>query len=183
MSTLGKLLVNAHYPEAAQYILEKALEVDPHWPAALYQMGMAHMELVEFEKAEPFFRRVSELSPNDAVPTYMLGLAEQLLDRPEEAMATYQAALKIDPEFLRPRWGMAGLQYERHDFLSAIDNLKMVLAAEPDHAKSLAMLGKCYVGLARGGEAIPYFKKALELEPFLEDVAEELATLEAAKRN
>lgn len=183
MSTIGRLLADADYLEAAQNILGKALEIDPSWWSAIYQMGILHMEQGQFDQAEPLFRKMSELSPNNAEPVYMLGLIEQLLDKTDDALATYEAALKIDPNFVRPRWAIAGLQYERNDFLSAIDNLKLVLTEEPDHAKSLAMLGKCYVGLGRGDEAIPYFKKALDLEPFLEDVADELAILEAAKRN
>ena len=64
----------------------------------LNQEGANAFEAEQFEDAEEFFRRASELDPEE--PLYLTNLAAALgeLDRAEEAEATLLNALKIDPD-------------------------------------------------------------------------------------
>jgi hypothetical protein len=52
-----------------------------------------------FAAAEPLFRRTIDSSPSDALGYYNLGVTLAKLDRPDEAIAYYRAAIERNPAF------------------------------------------------------------------------------------
>jgi tetratricopeptide (TPR) repeat protein len=76
----------------------RAVELDAHFKEAWANMAQANKDLGNFERADKIFARAIEVAPR-YVPAYHLrGLARLLAGRHRDALATLDAALRIDAE-------------------------------------------------------------------------------------
>ncbi|MBF0610937.1 MAG: tetratricopeptide repeat protein [Magnetococcales bacterium] len=128
--------------------------------------GKAYMERNNPQMALPSLRRVQELDPNNVENLILLGSAYFLLDRPIQAIATYQRALELKPSGeVHNRLGMVYLRNEKMD--DAIQEFKLALAdplfATPEEpCYFLAMIEK----KRKNTDAmVGWLNKALQIKP------------------
>jgi hypothetical protein len=84
--------------ERADALFVEALEANPDHPRALYMRGIVHQYAGRDEEALPFFRRVTEIAPNDAYAWYFLGRSLLHLERP--ARAAFERAMAENPALI-----------------------------------------------------------------------------------
>jgi hypothetical protein len=87
-------------PDEAAASLQKALEMDPAYPKALYLLGKVHRERGEYDQALTLFQRVASHYPKDRVLGNDIAQLYFLTDRYREAIAELERVLAIDPENL-----------------------------------------------------------------------------------
>jgi tetratricopeptide (TPR) repeat protein len=94
-------VLNASYRRSAEQALQKLLELDPDNVEGLRIHANIAYDEGAFADAEKRFETYLEKAPAD--PTAITDLGSTLLfqDRTEEAVARYDEALAIDPEFLQ----------------------------------------------------------------------------------
>ena len=89
-------LAQADFPSAIELFEEIVVE-DPHHAAAWSQLGICYLETRQLAHAREALNRSLRIDPEDAGVHYLLGNAEGSFGRLEEAAASYQRALELDP--------------------------------------------------------------------------------------
>jgi tetratricopeptide (TPR) repeat protein len=135
---------------------------------ALSTIGQCHKGQESWDKAEAAFRK--SLSVKERVTTWVfLGFTLSELGRDDEAIESYKAALKIEPEYDEAHYNL-GCRYRlRGDYETAIAHFRRAIAADPKYAIAYAELG---FALAQPGvdkntlaEARRVLEKSVDLDP------------------
>jgi tetratricopeptide (TPR) repeat protein len=150
---LGVCLSLLGQPDRALRELDRALELNPRYMEALIHRGLVLNELGRTEEAEEAFASAgSQLECSTAgLPT---PIAAQLANRHadlaesyagagalDRAIAEYERALELGPEFHDLRYRKARLLLETGRSLDAREELERVLAARPSFVDAEAALG------------------------------------------
>jgi TolB-like protein/class 3 adenylate cyclase/Flp pilus assembly protein TadD len=84
-------LIFAGRPKEAFELVEKAMRLDPHYPAYhLFVLGLAHFGTEQFEKAVTLFERALKRNPQNYVPLIPLSAALAHLGRKQEAKSVIE---------------------------------------------------------------------------------------------
>ena len=88
-----------------------------------------------------------------------------------------QKLTEIAPEFAEGWHRRATLAAEKDDFQDAIDSLQRVLALQPKHFIAMAELGQILEEFDDKGRALDAYRKAKELDPFIEGLEDRIRQL------
>jgi len=99
----AKLAMASNRYDLARQSLERALKVDPKASYAQFLYGMVAYLNNEIKEALPRFRQARELAPMDPRAALYLGLATESVGRPEDALALYQEAIRLERETGQPQ--------------------------------------------------------------------------------
>ena len=84
------------YPDARRW-LTRALAMDPRNAETFYDLGRIDMHDGNFADARQHFEASLTLDPNSAKALNNLGLSFEAMNRPTEALATYERAIALHP--------------------------------------------------------------------------------------
>ncbi len=125
-------------------------------------------------KAMEQFDKVTQKDPSDADSWVKLGHLYRMSNQPAEAEKAYNAALKAQPDDDDALTGLAMLYAEAGDTKGAIEKLKAATNKNPNE-QTLGMLADQYEAIHDYKSAADVLRKALELAPDNEKIAENLA--------
>lgn len=97
-----------------------------------------------------------------------LGSAEMNLNRPERAIAHFEAALDANPTFHHAAHARAAALRRLGRTAEALESLRALQRRIPDTAELRNTIGSCYYELGRLDEARAEFSLALEINPHLD---------------
>lgn len=171
---LGRQGNPAGYSEAAE-LLERVLEIDPRYVAALVELATVNSNQANFgyrPRAEGFGRarelaeRALEIDPGYAPALSQLAVLE-IDQRGDLAAAArlFERALDLDPTNLDVLHRSAILLISLGRLEEAIDLQKYVAARDPITSAGHHNLGWSYQSSGRWDEAITAFRKTLSLSP------------------
>ena len=103
----GNWLMGENGNEQAQRFFEKALAIDKNYPAALNDLAYVDARNREFDKAFDAMDRYVKLLPNEPNPQDSYGELKRMAGEFDSALQHYNAALKIDPDFVSSQLGLA----------------------------------------------------------------------------
>ena len=106
------------FPEAIE-ALDRALELDPDYSAAINNLAYAYMESGDYEKAAKFFRKFAALNPGDANPYDSLGELAFRMGDLDAAIVSYREALRIKPDYGADEW-IAYIQAVKGEYPEAL---------------------------------------------------------------
>jgi len=92
--------------EAAIEMLEKALHIDPELAKTHFFMGSALKTLGRYDEALTHLRAAAEKYPRDRVVLDQMGRVQFLQRRFDDAIATFQRVLLVDPEDLQAHYNL-----------------------------------------------------------------------------
>src|SRR5689334_19107570 len=96
-NNLGVALLEQYkYKEGAE-AFARALQLDPKLAIARINLGIALFNVPDLAGAQREAQRSIAENPNAPQPHYILGLIAKSQNRPEDAIASFQRVLKIDP--------------------------------------------------------------------------------------
>jgi tetratricopeptide (TPR) repeat protein len=101
--------------DEAVELLEKALESDPDFAHARYNLGLIASREGNYEPAAEHFSAVARLDPEDLFTQYYLGTTLGRIGREDEAIAAYRAALARDPTHVSSLYGLGRLLLQAGD--------------------------------------------------------------------
>ena len=84
------------FDEAGEY-LDQAVRFDPRDTAAIDHLALIRFEQRRYEDALGLYRRLAEIEPDSAQTHANLGATLYYLNRVDEAVASYEHALALDP--------------------------------------------------------------------------------------
>lgn len=94
----GIRLSQAGNPNGAIVLYKNALEKDPNYIEARYQLGLAYLETEKPDKAESELQKVLLQAPDKAEALLKLAIVQNRSNRPDEAIATIQKYLADNPK-------------------------------------------------------------------------------------
>ena len=103
----GRVAMAEGKPQEAVAMLQQSLSKDAKTACPYNALGAAYDQASQPDKAAEFFNRAATLAPGWSLPRYRLGLQDYARGRLEAASRDFQAAARLDPDFLTPRWWLA----------------------------------------------------------------------------
>ncbi len=87
------------FEEAIKYF-NKILEIDPNNYRAIYNIGIAHFNMGDMNKAMIAYNDAIKIKPDYKHCYYNIGLIYEVKENLKEALKFYKKALEIDPKFI-----------------------------------------------------------------------------------
>jgi tetratricopeptide (TPR) repeat protein len=95
----GRWLVHQERYSQGIVILERAVTLDPEYPAALNELGYAYAYSGDFEKGFAAMERYVALEPDQPNPHDSYGEILRLAGRFDAALEQYRSSIRVDPNF------------------------------------------------------------------------------------
>jgi adenylate cyclase len=152
--------------EKAAELAQKALTLDDSLPQTIACLAYIYLMKRQHEKAIAEFERGVALNPNVALSHGWLGIALNYVGRPEDAIASFKKAIRLNP--IPQTWYLTNLgrsyrmvgRYE-----DSIATYKKVLHRTPDTLFGHAGLTATYSVAGRLDEARAQAKEVLRVQP------------------
>ena len=152
--------------EGAAASYRRALELQPDFTNALYNLGLVLIDLKRPQEAERHFRRLHEIDPGDSEAIFQLALLAADRSQPAEAVPLYRDALKLAPGnpgiWLGLALACSGLPGQREE---AVRCLRKCLELDPESAEAHGALGGLLLAEGRLEEAIGHYRAGIRSEP------------------
>jgi tetratricopeptide (TPR) repeat protein len=154
---LAEHMVNDGHAQEAIDEYQKALENAPGVAGVHYELGEAlladsHLE-PSLAKAQEQFESALALNPSDAKSECKLGKIEIWRSSPTAASNHYSRALKLNPEIVCAKLGLAGLLIDEGKTQEALGYLQSAARSEPYNAEVRHRLAVLYRSLGQIQEA------------------------------
>jgi len=164
---------------------------------AYYFVGESYVKLNQYTDAIPPLEAALEITPTDADALYQSGLAKQFLGDCDAALAHYQKAVRLVPDFTEAYQGMAEcyaakndpgrvkyaqgmLAFGQKDYATARTNLMDAVQTLPDSVPALLGLGLTYEKLGDFTAAKDALQRAMTIDPHDLAVRQALGRVQAS---
>ncbi|MGB2780816.1 MAG: tetratricopeptide repeat protein [Phycisphaerae bacterium] len=156
--------------------LQEALKGDPPYAPVYLLAARLAVEKGEFDDARRYAEAARALEPEAAEIWYVLGTVHQTFDQPEEALAAFTEAARLDPD--NPAYALAQVEFliRQGRVHEAEQRLGEAVGRTPGRAELQVALGDLLGLLGRHEESAGSYRIAMRLAPKRQDVAERLAT-------
>jgi tetratricopeptide (TPR) repeat protein len=177
---------------AALSLASPAFAQDPPAPPELAQEALAELSLDDLflrlkeEGKEPVGRRVeAEIlkrfhhSGSDTVDL-LLQWGMQAMEEKEYALAldVFDQVILLKPDFAEGWNKRATVYFLMNDYGPSVADIRRTLAIEPRHFGALAGFGMILRDIGKDAQALAVFRKALDINPRLDNIAEAIDDLE-----
>jgi len=125
---------------------QKALEFDPNFYLAYYQLGVLEKKLGNSQTSIDHLNKVIEIKPNHYKTWFTLGSVHESDGNTELAIEHYSKAIEINPGYAKAYGNLGKLYTENHLYKEAEDVLKTVTQIDPNYADGFMRLGLLYIG-------------------------------------
>jgi len=154
------------FPQDALESFKQALKLNPNFIKAYLGLGDAHVSLREYAKAAGGYGKVISMRPDKARLAYFKrGEINFLLGQLQQAMADFQAAIEIDPNYADAHMSLGNTFFKLKSYEQAITYYDRTLEANPDRDLAAFRRGRSYYILKEFPEAIRDFSYAIDLQP------------------
>ncbi|MBA4150039.1 MAG: tetratricopeptide repeat protein [Verrucomicrobia bacterium] len=171
------LLEQQRFAEAEEQF-KGALNVNPNFPEVHFNLGNLFIQQNRVAEAIGAYEAAIGQNPNYAEAHANLGVALGMQQRFSEAVAHYERSLELQPfqpDLLR-NLALDLMSLQR--FVQAEAKLRRALELDPSDAMSHLLLGNVHWAQGQTGEAIPQYRRALELRPDFPEARERLMALQ-----
>jgi tetratricopeptide (TPR) repeat protein len=156
--------------------LEKAIAIYPKFLQAQLKLGTAHMDLQQFDKAEPALKKTLEIDSKAANALFALGEIYLRQKKDEDAEKVLLQGVEIEDRsfqghltLARVYWDMASKIKDdtqaRPALEKAYDQVKKALELNPNLAQAHLLKGNLLLRVRRAADAQHEYEEYLRLEP------------------
>jgi len=154
-----------------------AVHVDHIGASTFIEKGWSRISLGDYEGAEAALKKALELSPNDPQSESLLGWAQMLQDKYDDALLNFQRVLMRQPANALARINVGYICLKKRIFGEAIEHLSKAIRLDNDRKATLYAhfyLGLVYLEREMFEDAQTFFEKTLALGPNLIEAHYEL---------
>lgn len=149
--------------EAAERELRLAIQTDPSYETAYYNLGKAYQAQRKWDKAIEAFESAVQRSPDNANFRYDLGEANSETKRYDRAEAELKKATELDPKLFKAFWRL-GLVYLYQEKPKEADSaLRQAIELNPRMDKPFVHLGQLYLDYEADKEAEQVFSECVRV--------------------
>ncbi len=163
---------------APQFAGERPVVHADHLGASTFaEKGWSLLSLGDYDGAEAALLKALELSPGDVQSTALLGWAQMLNEKLDDAMMSFQVVLMKEPMNALARINVGFICFKKHIFGEAIEHLSKAIRLDNDKKATLYAhfyLGLVYLEREMYEDAENFFLKTLVLGPNLIEAYYEL---------
>jgi tetratricopeptide (TPR) repeat protein len=159
-------------PDATpQFAPERPKPLADHLGASTFiEKGWSLISLGEYEGAEKALTRALQLAPDDPQSESLLGWAQMLQDKYDDALMNFQKVLMREPANALARINVGYICLKKRIFGEAIEHLSKAIRLDNDRKATLYAhfyLGLVYLEREMYEDAQTFFRKTLQLGPKL----------------
>ena len=167
---LAEVYIGLHQYEAAEKLLIKALSKSKDDYTLVYALGSLYFNLGEFEKALPYFRKLSLQDSSKSLresPSVHLALAAIFLERDkfEEAVLEVKKVLRDDAKYPDANGILGRIYLRQKNFPSAIRYLRRELSQNESSVEFQLDLAAAYYLLGDPKHALEEFTLLIDTDP------------------
>ena len=163
-NNLGVVLQSQGKFAEALAAYERAMKLRPGDIEAAYNRAVALQQQGNREEAERAYRDILRQSPNRFVYVNLGGLLQEQ-GRLDEALAAFDAALTLDPDYAEAQFNRGVVLQHQGRLDAAIEAYKQSLRLRPDYIEAATNMGIALQEMGRLGEAAAAFEHAAKLRP------------------
>lgn len=174
----GNSLLASGKLDAAIEIYERALRSKPDYPDAMINLGIAYSlkgkaerSINKFQAARQWLEKAAQADPHNLQAMNNLGIVLRLLGETESAVACFQKALAVRPDYAEALTNLATCLHDLGEIDEAIACCGTILSLKPDAAEAHINLGVFLQQKGAHQEALSSFTKALRFRPRSIDAA------------
>ena len=164
----------SEFKEAIRYF-NQIIELNPDLPSLMFELwvnkGICHRRIGEGDYAINCYKKALEINPKDFETFYNMGNILSDLDRLEEAIESYNTAIKLASEvkFASPKMmGNKGLVLARMKrYKEALQIMDIAIEIDPIKPLLWFVKGLAHKGLNESEKALECFNKSLRFNPNL----------------
>jgi tetratricopeptide (TPR) repeat protein len=149
---IGKSHLNRGEYDDAVRELEAAAQADPKLPLVHYYLGMAFVRKQDYERARMEFQKDLAQEPDAAFTYEQLGKVESTLQNETEAAKDFGRAVKLDPQLVESRMGLAKIAEQKKEYPVALAQLNEIIRLEKDNASAHYLRGQVLLHMGREKE-------------------------------
>jgi len=146
----------------AERVLAPLMDAHPD-AQILAGMGMVRLRQNRAREAESLFARACAAQPKEPLHAMNLGRARGMMGQIEEAIASYRAAIKLNPNLASAYFELAALQQRSGRLEEAESTYRKLLRAIPDSADAKLRLGWVLMEAGKPGDAETLLRRALSV--------------------
>lgn len=162
---LAQVLARSGQEDRALKVLQDAVAEVPENLAAQEQLFRHHFARKDLEDARQIADAVKAARPDLSLGDYLAGLVSGAEGKNDAALASFEAALKLQPNSAEPLTALVGLLVSQGRAEDAIARLGSVGKAQPQNAVARNLLGELLTSRKRYPEAVAVFDEAIALAP------------------
>ena len=117
-----------------------------------------------YDEAVDLFAAYSHSSPDNSWGHYMYGLSSWKAGDPEQAIAGFDEALRLDPQHRKSLINSARVLLETNRPREALERVERAMGLEPLSGEGLRLLGRARYELKQIPEAIDAYQRAIALD-------------------
>jgi tetratricopeptide (TPR) repeat protein len=173
---LGVLRSQQGDVQAALSLLQAAAHFAPEMPEVYNDLGSVLRQRGALEEAVRAFREAIRLQPAFAEAEFNLGLTFEALGRADDALHAYDKSLQANPLRHEARFNRAAIRFRRGQFVSAIADLKEIIAHDGRSIDVGLLLGRAYRENGSWNDAEQLYKALSVAYPDNAEILVHLAT-------
>ena len=157
-------LIKGDLKQAKAYT-EDILKIQPGDTDGHYFRGRLYLLERDHQKASEYLSIVTRNAPQFAQGYYFLGLAQLQGNQIQQARASLQEAIELNPLWIQPRLALAQIYLATGDHNLAWAESKRILQAQSQNRTALLIGGAARLRKGEPEKALALFKKAREIDP------------------
>jgi tetratricopeptide (TPR) repeat protein len=164
----GRSLAEMGKQAEAQADLNKAIELDDSAMQAYFYRGSLRSGNGRFSAAVADYARALELTDDRELKAQIhheRGIAHRELSQVDSALADYDAALELNPDYTDAYFARGQAYQAKNDTTAAIADFSKTLELEPDHAEAIYSRGLAHDQAGKDHLAVKDFNTAVALKP------------------
>ena len=162
---LGRVLDDSGQKDEALLLYAESVRIEPHYPQAQFNLGMALLNRGWAEKAcEPLAAAV-RLVPDNAGARYYFGMALMDGGRLDDATVQFNEALRLNPNLAGAQSKLALVFIKQGKTAEAIPHFAETVRLLPNDAEARFNLGLALLNNHQPAEATVQFSEELRLTP------------------
>jgi len=165
LNALGNLYLDQDLPEKAKPVFEKAANLNPPDLSACYSLGRLKQLENDHQGAIDIYKVMLDQEPNIGQVWNNLGVAYRETGKPDDAVASFRAAVKFAPE-MAEAWNNLGVAQDEFNLTeNALNSYKKAIEIQPDYLSPHLNLGLVLQKTEQFKEAEEHYNKVLKIQP------------------